>query len=411
MKFSFHHTRFATYLGYINQAVVNNLAPLLFVTFRNQFGVSLTDLALLVTVNFVVQIFIDLLSITFIDRIGYRYTVILSQILCMVGLLCMGILPFVLSNGFVALLISIVFSAVGGGLSEVVISPLLESLPSNNKSASMSLLHSFYSWGQVLVVLLSTLYFVLIGIESWRWLAILWSILPLFNTVMFAVVPMCKLVESHERMPIKGLLSSIVFWIMLLLMLAAGAAEQAMAQWASLFAETGLGVSKTLGDLLGPCAFAVLMGVSRMYYGIKGGRINLKNALAASAGLCILSYAVAALSENPVIALLGCGFCGFSVGLMWPGVYSLCSLQYPKGGTAMFALLAFGGDMGCSVGPALVARISDLSENSSTLLSRFFSGTPEEIALKAGLGSAVVFPVIMLLGILFLKTRREKAAV
>ncbi len=402
MRLNYSTTRKSAYIGYISQAIINNLAPLLFVTFQTKFGVSLEQISLLVTVNFVIQIFVDLMSIPIINFLGYRKTILFSQFFCICGLVGMSTLPFIMKNGFAALLLAVSLGAVGSGISEVIISPLLEALPSDNKSASMSLLHSFYSWGQVLVVLGSTVYFMTFGVENWRYLPLIWTIVPMVCFVMFTKVPICHLTEEGEAMPIKHLFSSFAFWIMIVLMISAGAAEQSMAQWASLFAETGLGVSKTLGDLLGPCVFAALMGISRLYYGCRGDRINLKKALALSSVLCILSYVVASVSRNPIIALLGCGFCGFSVGLMWPGIYSIAAHKYKKGGTSMFALLAFGGDIGCSAGPALVAFVSSNVKSDNGILSKIFSGSAEEIALKAGIGSAVVFPILMLLGIIML---------
>lgn len=409
IKMNYKHTKYASYIGYITQAIVNNLVPLLFVTFQEEFNISLANISLLIVINFGTQILTDILAAKYIDHIGYRTGAVLAHFFCFVGLLSMGILPYILPNAYLGLVLAVVLNAIGGGLIEVLISPIIESLPGDEKEASMSLLHSFYCWGQVLVVLLSTLYFITIGTKHWAYLPAIWAVIPMINTFLFLKVPLCKLVEEHEQIPMKKLISTKIFWIFILLMVCAGASELAMSQWASMFAERGLKVSKTLGDLLGPCAFAVLMGISRVFYGIKGTKINLKNALFISGALCIISYIVTAFSKNPVISLIGCALTGLSVGLMWPGVFSLAAKYFKNGGTAMFAYLALAGDVGCVSGPSLVGFItSRVTVSEKTIFHRIFNniGT-SEIGLKSGLMLAILFPFTLCVLLVFLHKQNE----
>ena len=395
-KLSYRGTVYACYVGYITQAVVNNFLPLLFVTLQTSYSLSLAQITLLVTANFLTQLLTDLVSAKYVDKIGYRPAVVAAHVLCSLGLLGVGILPGLLPRPYVGLLLSVIVYAVGGGLIEVLISPIVEACPAENKSAAMSLLHSFYCWGSVGVILLSTLFLQLFGKGSWTVLALLWALLPLANALWFTKVPIAHLTEEGEGLPLGKLLTNKLFWIFAALMFAAGACELSMSQWASAFAESGLGVSKTVGDLAGPCLFAVLMGCARVIYAKFGDRLNLLNTQMLSAGLCVVAYLLAALSPNPLLALLGCGLCGLSVGILWPGTISVASRSLPKGGTAMFALLALFGDLGCSGGPTLVGMVSGA-----------FGGE-----LKTGLLFAVVFPVFLIAAALACKRalRHQKDA-
>ena len=388
---TYRHTLYACYLGYVTQAICNNLPSLLFVTFNERFGVTLGQLGLLVSINFAIQMLVDLLAVRYVDRIGHRRAVMLAQILSTVGLVLLGVLPYVMENAFLAILLPIAINAVGGGLLEVLVSPIVESLPGEHKEKAMSLLHSFYCWGSVAVVLLSTAYFSLAGMENWRYLPLIWAILPLANAFLYARVPMRPPLAEHERVPVKTLFSGKAFWVFLLMMLCAGASEHAMSQWSSLFAERGLSVSKTMGDLLGPCAFAVLMGLSRLLYGLFGHRLKVRRAMALSAGLCVGCYLLAAFAPHPLLGLLGCALTGFCVGLMWPGALSMVARVYPQGGTAMFAILALAGDVGCSAGPGLVGWVAGGA------------------GLNAGLVVACVFPTLMLAAALSMGRGKRRA--
>lgn len=384
-KTDYKSTLHACYLGYITQALIVNLPPLLFVIFREQFGLSYTMLGSLVVVIFITQLIVDALAIQFVDKIGQRASAVIAHVFAAVGMIALAFLPRLLPQPFVGLILASLLFAIGGGLIEVLVSPIVDSLPGDAKASSMSLLHSFYSWGQVLVILLSTVVLLMVGQNLWYVLPLLWAILPIVTLVKFTRVPLVPPQEEHQPMSLKKLITSKIFLLALLLMVCSGAAEQAMAQWASLFAEKGLGISKTLGDLFGPCVFAVMMGIARTLYGIKGQKINLQKTLIGCSFLCILSFAITALVPNPVISLIGCALCGLSVSLMWPGMLSLTAAGYPAGGTAMFAMMALGGDLGCSVGPWLTGIVADSSN------------------LNIGLLTGMLFPAIMLVGLFLLR--------
>lgn len=382
MKKNYQYTIYACYVGYIVQAIINNLPPLLFLTFQRDFQISMEQTGLLISINFGTQILVDLAAAKYVDRIGYRRAVVAAHVFSALGLVGLGVLPRILSNPYGGLILAMVCNAVGGGLIEVLISPIVEAAPASSaKETAMSLLHSFYCWGHVSVVILSTIGFRVFGMEHWYYLPILWSIIPLANIILFVQVPIRTLVDEDEQIPTGRLLTMGSFWLFFALMVCAGASEQGMSQWASLFAEEGLKQSKTMGDLLGPCMFAVLMGSSRAFYGKFGEKINLKGFMMGSAVLCVISYLLAVLMKNPVLALLGCGLCGLSVGIMWPGTFSLAAKGCPQGGTAMFALLALAGDVGCASGPGVVSLVS---------------GYFPEYGIKAGLAAAILFPCLML---------------
>lgn len=393
MKLSFKTTMRACFMSYIAHAVVNNFVPLLFINFQQEYGIPLEQITLLVTVNFGVQLVIDMLAARFVDRIGYRVSIVTAQLLAAGGLILLTVLPGVM-DPFFGILTSVIVYAVGGGLIEVIVSPIVESCPTDNKETAMSLLHSFYCWGHVGVVLVSTIFFHFAGIGNWRILALAWAVLPLFNSVLFSFTPIAPLLPEDEKgMGLRGLVRSGAFWLLFVMMLCAGAAEQSVSQWASAFAERGLGVSKAMGDLMGPMLFAALMGLARALYGRFGQRLQLIRVMRWSAALCVVSYLLVVLPPWPVVNLLGCGLCGFSVGVMWPGTLSKASADLRNGGTAMFALLALGGDLGCSGGPTLVGLVSSAAGGD----------------MKPGLLAAVVFAAVML-ACLFAGTSREKPA-
>jgi len=377
-KVNYQQTIYACYAGYVVQAIVNNLGPLLFLTFQRSFGISLEKVGLLVTINFGTQIIVDLLSAKYVDRFGYRTAVIFAHVMGTIGLIGMGVFPFLLADPYIGLVLAVMTNAVGGGIIEVLISPIVEAAPSKEKAKAMSMLHSFYCFGHMGVVLLSTLAFGLLGMERWYIVPVIWAIVPFLNCFFFAVVPIQTVVAKEETLPTGKLLSMKLFWLFVILMICAGASEQAMSQWASFFAESGLQVSKTLGDLLGPCAFAAMMAVSRVFYGKMGHKIKIQKFMLGSCALCIVSYLIAVFAPIPLLALAGCALCGLSVGIMWPGTFSMAAKECPQGGTAMWAFLALAGDIGCAAGPTVVSTVSE-----------FFT----EYGIKAGLLTAIVFPL------------------
>ena len=406
---NFKSTVFACYRGYITQGIVNNLSPLFFVLFQNKFGISYSLISALILCNFVTQVITDMLSVKYVDRIGYRKSAVIAHALAFLGLVMQGTLPNVLPAPYVGLVLATIVNGVGGGLIEVIISPIVDSCPGDAKASAMSLLHSFYCWGQVGVVLITTLLLRLIGEDLWFIIPILWSLLPLYNLFRFLNVPLMPTVPEEEKTPLKTLFTSKIFLVALLLMLCAGASELAMSQWSSLFAERALGVTKVIGDLLGPCLFAVFMGIGRTIYGVWGEKIHLTGAMVFCAALCILCYLGTALFENPWLSLLSCALCGFSVSLMWPGTFSLTSAAYPKGGTAMFGILAVLGDVGCSVGPALMGAVSGAVSGNVNIAASFPNLTADQLGLKSGMLFSAVFPASILIGVLLL-TRFHKSA-
>lgn len=385
MKFNYKHTLYAGFAGYIVQSIVNSFVPLLFITFQKSYSLPLSRITLLITINFLIQLVIDLLSAGFIDRIGYRASILLAHSCVIVGFICLVTLPEICPDPFTGILISVAVYAVGGGLIEVLISPIIEACPTKNKEATMSMLHSFYCWGCVGVILFSTLFFTFFGTGHWKILTLLWLIIPTANLLLFSRVPIYSLHEEGQSgLSLLALCRQKIFWLFVLMMICAGASEQAVSQWASAFAETGLGIKKTIGDLVGPMSFSILMGLSRLLYGKWGDRLDLNRCMKLSCGLCILSYLCISLTSLPVLGLIGCGLCGFSVGILWPGTFSRASSMIPRGGTAMFALLALAGDLGCSGGPTLAGFVSSACGSN----------------LRIGILSAIIFPVILLLALL-----------
>jgi len=363
----------------------------LFLTFQRSYDLTIDRITLITTVNFLVQLLVDFISAKMVDRIGYRVSAVCAHLFAGLGLIGMAFLPDMLGNAYTGLIVSVVFYAIGGGLIEVIISPIVEACPTEKKEAAMSLLHSFYCWGHVGVVLISTAFFALAGINNWKILSCLWAIIPLANLVYFTQVPIYPIVEGNNGLSIRELFSRRIFWLFLVLMVCAGASEQAMSKWSSAFAESGLKVSKTIGDLAGPLTFAALMGVARALYGKYSDYIPLKKMMILSSMLCIFSYLLATVPENAVLGFIGCAMCGFSVGIFWPGTFSIAADRLPTGGTAMYAFMALAGDLGCSAGPTLVGFVADSNNG----------------ALSAGLMAALLFPVMMLIGLMALRRAKN----
>ncbi|MBQ3598575.1 MAG: MFS transporter [Clostridia bacterium] len=389
---NYKKTLIACYLGFITQAISANYVPLLFLTFKETYGFSLEMLALIPLVFYLTQLLVDLVAVKFADIIGYRVCVVVSQVVSAAGLILMAFLPDILPNSFIGIIVSVVLYAIGSGLVEVLVSPIVEACPFDNKAGVMSLLHSFYCWGSVGVILGSTAFFAIFGTSCWKILTLIWAAVPLLNTFNFLSCPIERLVDDGEGISVGKLLRLPLLWLMIILMICAGASEAAMAQWASAFTESALGVSKTIGDLAGPCLFAVLMGLSRVFYGKFGTKLDLTKIMLGCGALCVVCYLLAALSPVSIISLVGCALCGLSVGLMWPGTISISSQKCPKGGTAMFAFLALAGDFGAMVSPAMVGRIADTVNGN----------------LKTGLIFAALFPFLMILGLILLVKKHKK---
>lgn len=386
---NYKKTLLACYLGFVTQAISSNFAPLLFLTFISTYGITLKNIALIPFIFYTTQLLVDLAATKFADKIGYRTCVVASQVLSSLGLVLMAILPEILPVPFVGILISVILYAMGSGLIEVLVSPIVEACPFENKDGMMSLLHSFFCWGSMGVILGSTLFFYLFGIENWKILTFIWALVPLYNTFNFISCPIERLIQDGNSMSIGKLLKTPVFWLMIILMVCAGASEATMTQWASAFTESAIGISKTVGDLVGPCLFAMFMGISRMLYGKFSEKLDLTKAMLVCGILAVCCYLMASLSSLPVLGLAGCTFCGLAVGIMWPGTISISSQKCPRGGTAMFAFLALAGDLGAAVSPTMVGNLSEMAGGN----------------LKTGLLSATIFPAILVCGLLILKKK------
>ena len=392
MKNKYQKTLLACYLGFITQAIAANFAPLLFLTFHRTYQISLGRIAFISTAFFFTQLLVDLFCAKYVDKIGYRKSVVASEIFSAAGLIGLAFLPNLLPDPYIGILISVIIYAMGSGLIEVLVSPIVEACPFDNKESVMSLLHSFYCWGSVGVILLSTIYFAIFGIENWRILACIWALIPLYNTFNFISCPIESLTEEGEGLSIRQLCHIPIFWIALVLMVCAGASEISMAQWASAYVESALGISKSIGDIIGPCLFAVMMGISRSFYGKYGEKLDLMKFMIGSGALCLVCYLLSALAPLPFLNLVGCAVCGFSVGIMWPGTISIASKKIPLGGTAMFALLAMAGDLGGSVGPGIVGFVTQTANDN----------------LKVGMLAGCVFPTVLVLSVLLLKQKRAE---
>ena len=389
---NYRKTKIACYLGLITQAIAANFAPLLFLKFHMDYHISLGNIAWISTCFYFTQLLVDLFCAKFVDRIGYRICIVVSETCSAAGLIGLAFLPELLPDPFVGIICSVSLYAVGSGLIEVLCSPIVEACPFEHKEAMMSLLHSFYCWGSVGTILISTLFFMIFGMESWKWLVVLWAIIPAVNIYNFATCPIEHLVDEGSGMGIKELFRKPLFWLTVCLMVCSGASELTMSQWASAYVESALGLSKAIGDLAGPCMFAVTMGISRSIFGKYGEKMNLMKFMTGSGVLCVICYLLASLSESPLSGLLGCIVCGFSVGIMWPGTISISSRQFPAGGTALFALLAMAGDLGGSIGPGLVGRITQNA------------GDNIQIGMRAGL----VFPIVLLIMLFILSMKEQK---
>ena len=386
----YRKTKIACYLGFITQAIAANFAPLLFLKFHSDYQISLGKIALIPACFFLTQLLVDLFCARFVDKIGYRVCIIVSAVCSAAGLAGLALLPDLLPSPYAGILCSVIAYATGCGLIEVLGSPIVEACPFENKAAAMSLLHSFYCWGAVGTILVSTVFFAVFGIDRWKWLALLWALVPAVNIYNFAVCPIEYLTGGGEGMGIRELFRNPLFALALCLMICAGASELAMAQWASAYAEAALGLSKAVGDLAGPCMFAVTMGISRVIFGRYGDKMDLARFMTGSGILCVLCYLLAALSSEPLLGLTGCIACGFSVGIMWPGTISISAKKFPAGGTAMFALLAMAGDLGGSMGPGIVGRVTQRAGDD----------------IQAGMGVGLIFPLVLLLA-LFLINRKN----
>jgi fucose permease len=406
MKINYKTTLYSCYISYITQAIINNLAPLLFIIFQDKFQITFQMLGSLILINFVTQLTVDIITVKIVNHFGYRPLMIFAHICAALGLIGLGILPNILNHPYIGLVISIILYAIGGGLIEVLVSPIVDSIPGDNKSGAMSLLHSFYCWGQVGVVLITTLLLFFLGRDRWEIIAVLWSLIPISNFFLLIRVPLMSPVPEEGQTPLRKLFTTKSFLLVMIIMVCAGASELTMSQWSSLFAEKGLNVSKVFGDLLGPCLFAIFMGIGRMSHGLWGSKIKLEKLLMASAFLCVSCYLITVFSPYPILSLIACGITGLSVSLMWPGAFSIASDRFPYGGASMFGVLAVCGDLGCASGPWISGIVSNR-------VAKLNIGNPlaDQLALKSGLLIGTIFPLVLLICLLLATNSKKKIVV
>lgn len=377
MKSKYTVTKITCYIGYVVQAVINNFLPILFIVFQDIYGLGYEKLARLIAVNFITQIITDFLTPKIVNKIGYRKAIILCQAAATTGLLMLGILPRFVSNVYPVIIFSIIVYAFGSGLIEVLFSPVIEHLPIDNKSGNMSLLHSFYCWGQAFTIIVTTALVSFFGYKGWANIPLVWAVLPFIDMLLFIKAPIVEPKEDEKEQGFKELFKNRKFKLYMLMMLCAGASEIAMAEWASMFAQQSLGVSKVIGDLTGPCLFAIFMGLGRIWYAAVSNKISFTKAIIVLNSICAVCYLGVAFCKISVLALVFCAVCGFTVSISWPGIYSLGAETFPKGNAVMYSTFALCGDMGCCLGPWVLGFVAE-----------FFG-------LNAGFAVATVFPITM----------------
>ena len=377
-------TKIASYVGFVVQAVINNFLPILFIVFQNVYGLSYEKLARIIVFNFATQIIVDMCVPKIISALGYRKCAVMCQGLAALGLMMLGILPNIMENTYFAIIMSVMVYAFGSGLMEVALSPLVEGLPSKNKRGSMAILHSFYCWGQAFTVIVTTALVLGFGFKNWTYVPLVWASIPFFNMFAFLKVPIIEPDKTEKRDGLLNLLRNDKFRLYMIMMLCAGAAEVAMAQWASLFAQNALGVSKVVGDLAGPCAFAVFMGTGRIWYALAAKKVSFKKTIIVmSIGACIC-YMMVAICNVAAVSLVFCAICGFTVSIAWPGIYSAGAVAFPKASAVMYSVFAMCGDTGCALGPWLIGIIAD------------------NLGLNIGFAAASIFPIGMILSAVLL---------
>lgn len=398
MKKEFRLTLMAARMGFFTQALVNNLAPVFFVLFRVLYGFSYLQVGILAALNFTLQLFADITSPNLISRFGYRKCAMTAQALCAVGLILMPGLCILTGGVYISFIIPVLIYSYGAGMIEVLASPIVEAIPDLPENTKMSMLHSFYSWGQMTCVALTTLALHFIGYERWFLIPVLWSAIPIFGIILFsrARLDMADMAEKESEKG--GRLFCRSFVLMLIIMTCAGASEIAMSEWSSLFAEEALGVSKVAGDLFGPCMFALFMGMGRMCHAKFGERLNLSRLIKACSLLCVICYVGAALLRPAAASLIFCALTGLSVSLMWPGALSLAAARN-NGGARMYGLLAAFGDIGCIIGPVVTSSVSEFADGNERIraIGAAYGLSADKTALRASLLAMALIPLVMLI--------------
>lgn len=391
------------YLGMFVQAIVINLAPILFIPFKEQLGLTFEQLGRLILINFVTQVAFDLIAGATVTRLGVRRMVVAAHILVTLGLWLFAWLPGRLTSPYAGLVIGTIVFSMGGGVLELLLSPIINAVPSERKAADMSLLHSFYAWGQMTVILLTALAVFVLPAGPWRWVAPFWSIVPALGAWGFSRAPIPPFVEEEKRHRLRELLRVPAFLAAMLGLALAGASEIAISQWISAFAEKALRFPKLLGDLGGVCLFAAALGVGRTWYGLYGHKVCIRTRMIGGALLATVMYVLASLSPWPWVSLLACVMSGLAVSLFWPGLLSLTAVRFPLAGASMFAVLCAAGDMGCALAPWAVGLCAD--RVTALGLGGGMGWTPEAFGLRMGLLAGALFPFGLLLVLIGLRQK------
>lgn len=389
-KINYTPTKISAYVGYFVQAIVNNFLPILFVAFQDIYGIGYEKLGRLIVFNFITQMVTDILSPKIISLLGYRKTAVMCQLIAALGLTLAAVLPNVLPNAYIGIVLAVIVYAFASGLMEVIISPMIEMLPTSNKSGNMSLLHSFYCWGQAITTVGTTLLLSAFGYRGWTYIPLIWAIVPFINAFSFIRVPIVEPQPERKSDSFRVLFSDRRFRVFMLIMLCAGASEIAMAEWASVFAQNALGVSQIAGDLAGPCAFSLFMGLGRLLYAAFSEKISYRSTVIVLGLCCAVCYYIAAFASIPIFALAACALCGFTVSILWPGTISAGAVAFPRGDAVMFSVFAMCGDIGCCIGPWLLGVVA------------------EHFTLNIGFAVSSFFPLLMVaLAIFFIKEQRS----
>lgn len=397
MKNNYKILKLACYSTNVSMSVITNMPPLLFLTFREQFGISYSLLGLLVTVNFFTQLLVDLIFSFFSHKFNIQKAVKFTPVLCMIGLLFYSLCPSLFKNNeYIALVIGTVIFSASGGFGEVLISPVIAAIPAKDPDKEMSKLHSTYAWGVVGVVLFATAFLAVFSSKYWQILMLILSLIPLFAAIAFAFSKVPTMQTPERVSGALKLLKNSGVWMCVLAIFLGGAAECTMAQWCSGYLEQALGIKKIYGDIFGVALFSVMLGAGRTLYS-KIGK-NIAPVLFFGALGAALCYFIAALSPFAVVGLVACALTGFCVSMLWPGSLIVASDRFPAGGVFIFALMAAGGDMGASIGPQLVGIVTDASIKNPFLidLASRFSVMPEQLGMKLGMLIGMLFPLCAL---------------
>jgi MFS family permease len=406
---SYRLTTISCFTGIFSQAISSNITAILFIPLMTLYGLSYIHLGLLVGINFSTQVLVDIITSRLVDRNGFRVFVLAADLLAVTGLLLFALSPVLFSNVLVGLIISTIIFSISCGLQETILSPIVNAIPHGEKGPAMALMHSFYAWGQVATIVVTTLLLFFYGIRSWQIIVSLWAIVPLVNFFMFLAAPFPGVVHESQRLTMRDVFFKPYYLVAMLAILGGAATELVMNQWSSTFTEKVLELPKVTGDLLGMCGFAVMMGLGRLIYGRYGNKMNMNNVLVASAGAAAACYIIVAVSPVHAISLLACGVCGLAASLLWPGTLVITAEKYPLAGAWIFAIMAAAGDIGAAVGPFGAGLVTDFTRGLPAALNwaARVGLSPDQFALRAAILLAAVFPILTMACHWFLRRRQR----